>query len=228
MFNNHSDFDLLLPADMFIAKVKGPLCDFWGFFILYLVLILCIHCNLLRTSANDEWVEFSHDGDCSFAGVYQPPLPKKSKEVDQFIATSNYANISAVLKLGTRVSVAHLGDEAKSLCHLDWQSLNDYNHNHSVPVTNEYELAQYCFRSVFAFQMLCNEYRFSDDFVITAVDVLRGQKLGWALGSILYEINTREYGGLRLAVSASPWCLSHFLHTTLELNHQFLGNFILN
>ena len=157
------------------------------------LLMPCPFIFVFRTRANDEWVEFSHDGDCSFAGVYQPPLPKKSKDIDQFIATSNYADIFAFLKLGTRASVAQLGEAAKMLCQHDWQSLQDYNQNLTNPVTDEYELAQYCFRSVFAYQMLRNGYGFADSFVITAVDVLKGQKLGWALGSILYEINTREF-----------------------------------
>jgi GDA1/CD39 (nucleoside phosphatase) family len=75
------------------------------------------------------------------------------------------------------------------VCLLDWHSLQKYNKNLTVPISDDYELAQFCFRSVFAYQILRNGYGFADDFKITAVDVLKGQKLGWALGSILYEIN---------------------------------------
>ncbi|KAG7370737.1 GDA1/CD39 nucleoside phosphatase family protein [Nitzschia inconspicua] len=146
--------------------------------------------QMLRTSANEDWVEFSHDGDCSFAGVYQPPLPREQSSVDEFIATSNYADIFAFLKLGERASISKLHEAAKRVCLLDWQSLQIYNKNLTDPITDDYELSQFCFRSIFAFQILRNGYRFADDFEITAVDVLKGQKLGWALGSILYEINT--------------------------------------
>jgi GDA1/CD39 (nucleoside phosphatase) family len=144
---------------------------------------------LCRLPANEEWVDFSHDGDCSFAGVYQPPLPTEEKSVDQFIATSNYAEIFAFLQLGRKASLSELNEAAKRVCMLDWPSLQKYNKDIANPVEDD-ELAQFCFRSVFAYQILHNGYGFSDDFEIMAVDVLNGQKLGWALGSMLYEINT--------------------------------------
>jgi hypothetical protein len=153
---------------------------------------LTIH--LSRKPANEEWVEFSHDGDCSFAGVYQPPLPPKQSSVFEFIATSNYADIFAFLQLGKRASLSELNEAAKHVCLLDWQALQKYNKKLPEPISDDYELTQFCFRSVFAYQILRNGYGFSEDFNFTAVDVLNGQKLGWALGSMLYEINTRKFG----------------------------------
>lgn len=38
--------------------------------------------------------------------------------------------------------------------------------------------------------MLRNGWEFGDDYELTAVDVINGQKMGWALGCMLYEINT--------------------------------------
>jgi hypothetical protein len=69
------------------------------------------------------------------------------------------------------------------------QELVGYNANLSHSV-HEPELYQMCFRSIFVFEMLHNGYGFPPDYNITAVDTLSGQKLGWALGSILYEVNT--------------------------------------
>jgi hypothetical protein len=149
--------------------------------------------RLSRKPANEEWVEFSHDGDCSFAGVYQPPLPPKQSSVFEFIATSNYADIFAFLHLGKRASLSELNEAAKHVCLLDWQSLQKYNKNLSEPISDVYELSQFCFRSVFAYQILRNGYGFAEDFKLTAVDVLNDQKLGWALGSMLYEINIRKF-----------------------------------
>ena len=41
--------------------------------------------------------------------------------------------------------------------------------------------------------MLRNGWEFGDDYELTAVDVINGQKMGWALGCMLYEINTRKF-----------------------------------
>jgi Golgi nucleoside diphosphatase len=146
--------------------------------------------SLLRKGANKEWVEFSHDGDCSFAGVYQPPLPRGSNGIDEYIATGNYADVFSFLKLGSRATVSSINDAAKKVCELSWEELQRYNKKLSDPIDGPFELAQYCFRSVFVYQTLRNGYGFQDDSNITAVDVLNGRKLTWALGSILYEINT--------------------------------------
>jgi hypothetical protein len=146
--------------------------------------------TLLRKEANKEWCEFSHDGDCAFAGVYQPPLPTSNGEINEFIATSNYADIFAFLGIGERASISQIGAAANKVCDLNWSDLRKYNSKLPDPISDDLELAQYCFRSTFVYQLLRNGYGFQDDYQITAVDVLDGQKLGWALGSILYEINT--------------------------------------
>lgn len=146
--------------------------------------------TLLRKETNKEWCEFSHDGDCAFAGVYQPPLPTANRAVDEFIATSNYADIFAFLDIGERASISEIGAATEKVCNLNWSDLKKYNANLPDPISDDLELAQYCFRSTFVYQLLRNGYGFKDDYKITAVDVLDGQKLGWALGSILYEINT--------------------------------------
>lgn len=57
--------------------------------------------ELLRLEANKEWVDFSHDGDASFAGVYQPPIPHNSSAINEFIATSNFVDIFVILGLST-------------------------------------------------------------------------------------------------------------------------------
>merc|ERR1712176_165575 len=46
-----------------------------------------------------------------------------------------------------------------------------------------------CFRSTYLAKLLQNHgFRMEDN--ITAINVIRGHKVGWALGSMLYEINT--------------------------------------
>jgi hypothetical protein len=47
-----------------------------------------------------------------------------------------------------------------------------------------------CFRSTYVFELLHTGYGFPLDESITAANVVDGHKIGWALGSMLYEINT--------------------------------------
>ena len=51
-------------------------------------------------------------------------------------------------------------------------------------------MASYCFQSAYVYEILRNGYGFQDSDYITATDIINGQKVTWALGSILYEINT--------------------------------------
>ena len=144
--------------------------------------------KLLRKEANDDWVTFSHDGDASFAGIYQPPLPISS--IGGFIATSNFADIWSFLNIKETATVAEVGQRAKVVCNYDERKLVEYNSKLDHPKSTSDSLNQYCFRSVFVYEMLYTGYGFPLDYEITAVDTLNNQKLGWALGSILYEINT--------------------------------------
>ncbi|CAB9521856.1 Ectonucleoside triphosphate diphosphohydrolase [Seminavis robusta] len=152
------------------------------------------HTNwLLRNDANQEWCEFEMDGNCGFAGIYQPPMPQVNRDIDEFVATSNFVDVFRFLKLGDRASVSQIGQAAEKVCALNWEEVKDYNSNlKDSPVGNddEHTLAQMCFRSVFVYQLLRNGWAFGDDYELTAADVINGQKMGWALGCMLYEINT--------------------------------------
>lgn len=161
------------------------------------------HCSvltrsLLRKEANKDWVDFSHDGDCSFAGVYQPPLPKKNSKDDEFIITSNYYDVWQFLQLPQRSRIKDIQDGARRICAMDLAALEQYNSLIlNSPVKAPEELLQYCFRATLTFEMLHSGYGFPVDYEVISADVLNGQKLGWALGSTLYEINTLpwEFGG---------------------------------
>lgn len=152
--------------------------------------------ELLRKEANKEWVEFSHDGDCSFAGVYQPPLPQENSIDDEFILTANYYDVWTFLQLPERATLAQLEERTEKICHMNAKEIEAYLETVSEPVKDE-GLYQYCFRATFMLEMLSTGYGFPMDYELTAADVVNGQKLGWALGSTLYEINTLpwEFGG---------------------------------
>lgn len=153
--------------------------------------------SLLRKEANKDWVEFSHDGDCSFAGVYQPPLPKKNTIDDEFIITSNYYDVWSFLQLPTRAKVIDIQNGARRICNMDVPSLIEYNSMLETPIAKSDDLYQFCFRATLTFEMLHTGYGFPLNYEIESADVVNGQKLGWALGSTLYEINTLpwEFGG---------------------------------
>lgn len=138
-----------------------------------------------------EWADFSHDSDASFAGIYQPPLPINETEIGGFIATSNFADIWEFLDLDETSPIHSVKEKGEKICKMTLEELTEYNNNlKRGSVNDEEELAQMCFRSVFVFEMLTTGYGFPTDYEITAVDTLNGYKLGWSLGSVLYEVNS--------------------------------------
>lgn len=53
-----------------------------------------------------------------------------------------------------------------------------------------------CFRATYVFQLLHNGFGFQMTDSIRAVKVVNGHKVGWALGAMLYEINTLPWSYL--------------------------------
>jgi hypothetical protein len=157
-----------------------------------------------------EWVDFSHDGDASFAGVYQPPLPTNTSSIGGFIATSNFADIWEFLELEETSAIKLVQKKAKAICEMHFDELTKYNSKIAHPVHDD-ELHQMCFRSIFVYEMFTTGYEFPEDYEITAVDTLDNQKLGWSLGSILYEVNSLPWDVARTvqasvaAMAMNPW-----------------------
>eukprot|EP00804_Cyclotella_cryptica_P020284 CCRYP_015889-RA/>CCRYP_015889-RA protein AED:0.01 eAED:0.01 QI:377/1/1/1/1/1/2/995/645 len=141
--------------------------------------------EILNESSN-AWCQFSHQGSCSFAGVYQPELPTQ----DEFFAFSNYFHVWQFLQLPPRSSIAELDAKGKQVCSQSWDAVVDFNKKNKDKPPTEDELASYCFQSAYVHSVLRHGYGFKDHDFITATDIINGQKVTWALGSILYEINT--------------------------------------
>ena len=55
---------------------------------------------------------------------------------------------------------------------------------------NQDETIVMCFRAVYVYSLLRDGYGFHPNESITAANVIDGQRVGWALGSMLYEINS--------------------------------------
>ena len=60
--------------------------------------------TLLRLESN-QWCDFAHGGDCSFAGIYQPPIPKQSPHGGEFFAFANYLHVWKFNKLPIKTTV---------------------------------------------------------------------------------------------------------------------------
>lgn len=141
--------------------------------------------GILNEKTN-SFCEFSHRGSCSFAGVYQPELPTQ----EEFYAFSNYFHVWQFLQLQPRSSIEQLEKRGQQVCSQTWQQMVQYNSANPNITLTEDALATYCFHAAYVHEILRNGYGFQPNDHITATDVLNGQKVGWALGSILYEINT--------------------------------------
>lgn len=145
--------------------------------------------KLFRKEAN-AWCNFAHDRDCSFAGIYQPPLPLRSNDFKEFIVSSNFVDVFSFLQLKDTSDLASVRHGARKICTMSLYELEVYNSRLPSSISDVDELVQFCFRATFVASFLIDGIGFPKTANVTAIDVIDGQKLGWALGSTLYEINT--------------------------------------
>lgn len=155
--------------------------------------------DLLHLEKND-WCDFSHNGECSLAGIYQPKLPTQSETVGSFVGFSNYYHIWKFLNLPEYATLNQLYDATEHICSM--------THHELVQFTTgrvEYDdIDSFCFRASYAFQLLHNGYGFKMNDTIRATKVINGQKIGWALGAMLYEINTMPWRHAPLPAVSVP------------------------
>ncbi|GMH49768.1 hypothetical protein TL16_g07499 [Triparma laevis f. inornata] len=145
--------------------------------------------SLLRLESNG-WCNFAHGGDCSFAGIYQPPLPSQSLNFGEFFAFANYLHLWKFAKLPVKASIGELKKKAEAICEMSWAELKEYDKAELNGKTDDDELPNMCFLASYAHSMLSKGYGFPPATNITVASVVGGQKIGWALGASLYEINS--------------------------------------
>ena len=85
------------------------------------------------------------------------------------------------------------------------------------PLVNEM-----CFRATYAFQLLHNGYGFKMEDYITATNIVGGQKVGWTMGAIMYEINTLPWHYVASKPKINPVVDRH-LESTIFLSAVVLG-----
>jgi Golgi nucleoside diphosphatase len=145
---------------------------------------------------NSAWCE---QNECSVSGSYQPSLPTKShleahqqNESVEFIAFSAYNYVWDFLNLPPKATMRQLQHKGRHICQMTLEELVEYNSDskqvaHSLPLQH---LRQMCFRAAYTFEILHHGYGFQLDDHVTAIKTLQGREMGWALGAMLYEINT--------------------------------------
>jgi len=122
--------------------------------------------------------------------VYQPGLPRQTKQFGDFFAFANYLHIWKFLRLEIRATVSDLKDAAENVCGMSWSELKEFN---GARASHLEDLDKYCFLSTYAYAMLTTGYGFHLEDFITTASVINNQKVGWPLGSTLYEINTLKW-----------------------------------
>lgn len=136
----------------------------------------------------NHWCEFAHKGECAFNGVSMSELPTQSEHFGEFLAFSNYYHVWQFLGLPKRASLQQLYDATQKVCQMSKSELVEFNKQTGKADVDEID--DICFRSAYVFSILRYGYRFDMEEYITATNVINGQKVGWALGAMLYEINT--------------------------------------
>jgi len=152
----------------------------------------------------NSWCNFTHLGQCSYAGVYQPSLPNEHTQYGQFILIGGYVHVFRALGFSAdKFSLYELRDKASEICstsHSDLmtqfelrdrkagvQSLND------IDVEAAATVEQLCFLSAYSFAILHHGHGFELERNFSVMETMEYGgamlKVGWQLGAILYEIN---------------------------------------
>lgn len=136
-----------------------------------------------------------YHGDCSIAGAYQPPLPHRyggSASHGSFLGTSTYKYAWNFLQLPTTASLADFDAHAAPLCQKSYADILSYYATNNLNTDNEKmtDIIPYsCFIASYISLLLQEGYGFYGNDTVTVLDTINGNKVGWALGAILYEIN---------------------------------------
>jgi Golgi nucleoside diphosphatase len=140
-----------------------------------------------------------YDRECSIDGAYQPILPDDGR----FIGTSSYILPWEILRLPTTASLTLYRERAESICSMSFDDVLQYYETHGL-IDADSKLAEmlpyFCFLSSYVYVLLIDGYGFTKNSSLTVLDQVNGNKVGWPLGAILYEIN------------ALPWEMKEFVY----------------
>jgi len=165
--------------------------------------------TLLLPSQGHHDSAWCAQNECSVSGSYQPSLPTKghlqsSETWVEFVAFSAYNHVWDFLKLPSRATIKQLRDAGRRICNMSLSQLQQYNSQLSTPLLQQHHLLQMCFRSAYTYEILHHGYGFQITDHVTCLKTLQGREMGWALGAMLYEINTLPWQYLDPMASPSP------------------------
>lgn len=173
--------------------------------------------KLLRGETN-AWCNFEHREDCSFAGVYQPPLPTSGTEFGYFVGFSNIHHTFDFLNLDAKSSLQQLHDGTEKLCAMSLPDLQRYNMQRKVKKRlSEDDLPRMCFLSSYVLSLLHKGYGFDMNSSIYALHQIDGHKVTWALGSIMYEVNTLPWQYEEAAMDGESTAYERFLRAEIGI-----------
>jgi len=129
-----------------------------------------------------------YDNQCSMDGFYQPALPT-GKIDGHFIASATYKYAWAFLRMPQGGSLTLFKERAREICSLDYTEIKKYHKSLNTTMKKDELLPYYCFITTYVAILLEKGFGFTDQQSIRAIDTVGGHRTGWALGSMLYEIN---------------------------------------
>lgn len=146
----------------------------------------------LLVKYNNDYCNVVYSGQCSINGAYQPSV----NDVKHFIGTSSYRYPWKILLLPDTAPLSHFRKRAEFVCSMSFsQIIHYYEVNNFDAVDDKLGemIPNYCFLATYTYALLTDGYGFRADQSITVLDQVRGNKVSWALGAILYEINTMPW-----------------------------------
>lgn len=146
----------------------------------------------LLVKYNNDYCNVVYSGQCSINGAYQPSV----SDVKHFIGTSSYRYPWKILLLPDTAPLSHFRKRAEFVCSMSFSQVIHYyevNNFDSIDDKLGEMIPNYCFLASYTYALLTEGYGFRPEQSITVLDQLRGNKVSWALGAILYEINTMPW-----------------------------------
>jgi len=158
----------------------------------------------LMEKKNNAFCDQVYHGDCSIAGSYQPPLP--GGDHGKFIGTSSLVLPWSFLQLPATATMEELKAKASGICQMNFDDIMFYyevNFSGAAASSVSDNLPYFCFMSSYVIVLLEDGYKFADAQTLTVKEQVNGNRMGWALGAILYEINEFpwEYNAITVAYS---------------------------
>ena len=111
-----------------------------------------------------------------------------------------------MLLLPPTVSLEIYRDHAQNVCGMSYAQLQNYFMINNLGLSGDKLgdlLPYFCLMSTYVYTLLIDGIGFKPNATLTVLDEVNGNKVGWPLGAILYEINSLPWE--LTAVERQPW-----------------------